>query len=173
MQLNARELGTVLAALRYWQTIQKQGGLCNAKNEYDPIASDNGLQEPLTAGEIDDLCERINVVGEDKTQQERNREHNHTGYRITDPSKRTQFNRCTICKDWFYPIGHQQQRTTVIAMQWSYDAGQYRYILCNPPANVERLTAKAPDVQIMMLTQALLPNAVKKILNLDENETLP
>jgi DNA-directed RNA polymerase subunit RPC12/RpoP len=61
MKLNARELGTALAALRYWQQeIVKQGGLTNAANEYDPIASDNGLQEPLTAEEIDELCQSLN-----------------------------------------------------------------------------------------------------------------
>lgn len=62
---------------------------------------------------------------------------------------------------------------TVIAMRWGYDPAGYRYILCNHPVNVERLTAKAPDIQLVLLSQALPPNAVKKILNLDENETLP
>lgn len=61
MKLNARELGTVLAALRYWQATRKsEGGLWDS-DTFEPIASDNGLQEPLDAGEIDELCERINM----------------------------------------------------------------------------------------------------------------
>lgn len=61
MQLNARELGTVLAALRYWQRAIEQGN-AGQDDEFAPIASDNGLQEPLTAGEIDELCERLNLT---------------------------------------------------------------------------------------------------------------
>jgi hypothetical protein len=65
MKLNARELGTVLAALRYWQAGKEQeGGLWNG-GAFEPIASDNGLQEPLASGEIDDLCQSLNL-GEEK-----------------------------------------------------------------------------------------------------------
>jgi hypothetical protein len=60
-ELNARELATVLAALRYWQ------GHCSAftkplPNEADlsEIANDGGTLEPLTTDEIDALCERLN-----------------------------------------------------------------------------------------------------------------
>ena len=50
-----REFNTVLAALRYWQ----REGLMSGGHEQD-IASD-GDTEPLSAEEIDVLCERINV----------------------------------------------------------------------------------------------------------------
>ena len=58
MTLSARELGTVLAALRYWQNRDpywSEGLLVNS------IATDDGSFEPLSAEEIDELCERINV----------------------------------------------------------------------------------------------------------------
>ena len=53
--LDARELGTVLAALRYWQ----REGLMNGGHEQD-IATNGGEVEPLNADEIDALCERLN-----------------------------------------------------------------------------------------------------------------
>lgn len=53
-QFNPSELGTVLAALRFWQDRRTENG--------DPdiwaIATEAG--EPLTNPEIDALCERIN-----------------------------------------------------------------------------------------------------------------
>lgn len=53
--LEGAELATVLAALRYWQ----REGLMSAGCEQD-IASDGGRIEPLTEGQIDELCERLN-----------------------------------------------------------------------------------------------------------------
>lgn len=53
--LNLAELATVLAALRYWQ----REGLMSAGCEQD-IASDGGRFEPLTEGQIEALCERLN-----------------------------------------------------------------------------------------------------------------
>lgn len=55
-----RELSTVLAALRYWQlhlTGEAPG------DDFDSIASDGGTHVPLTADEIDGLCERLNTDG--------------------------------------------------------------------------------------------------------------
>ena len=52
-QLSPRELATVLAALRYWQ----------ADVEADPnfeFGDHFAEAAPLTAEEIDDLCERLN-----------------------------------------------------------------------------------------------------------------
>jgi hypothetical protein len=51
-----RELGTVLAALRYWQ----REGLMSGGAEHD-IATDGDSFAALTAEEIDALCERLNV----------------------------------------------------------------------------------------------------------------
>ena len=53
--LNSAELATVLAALRYWQ----REGLMSAGCEQD-IATDGGRLEPLTEGQIEALCERLN-----------------------------------------------------------------------------------------------------------------
>jgi hypothetical protein len=53
--LTSRDLGTILAALRYWQ----REGLHSGGAEHD-IASDGGGLFPLDAEEIDELCERIN-----------------------------------------------------------------------------------------------------------------
>ena len=55
MQLNERDLATVLAALRYWQ----REGWVSSGHEHD-IASNGGSLNPLTRDEIDDLCERLN-----------------------------------------------------------------------------------------------------------------
>lgn len=56
LTVNRRELGTVLAALRFWQ-----GHLIGDTTTYDceTIASDGGMK-PLGADEIDRLIERIN-----------------------------------------------------------------------------------------------------------------
>jgi hypothetical protein len=53
--MNPRQIATVLAALRYWQ----REGLMSCGHEHD-IASDNDTIKPLTASEIDDLCEDLN-----------------------------------------------------------------------------------------------------------------
>lgn len=57
LNVNSRELATILAALRYWQSNNRQ----NAKQapEYD-IATDSGTLQPLGNLEIDELCERAN-----------------------------------------------------------------------------------------------------------------
>jgi len=57
MKLTDRELATVLAALRYWQ----REGLFSCGHEID-IASNGDTLEPLTARDIDALCERLNVL---------------------------------------------------------------------------------------------------------------
>lgn len=54
MRLDSRENSTVLAALRWWQA-----SVCPSWDAME-IASDGGNIEPLTADEIDALCERIN-----------------------------------------------------------------------------------------------------------------
>lgn len=60
MQLDQRELATVLAALRYWQRLLERGSSISQQVTSDAIATDDGQVEPLTADEIDALCERIN-----------------------------------------------------------------------------------------------------------------
>ena len=53
--LTARELGTVLAALRHWQRNEDRG----MTDEYD-IATDEGKFAAVEGAEIDTLCERLN-----------------------------------------------------------------------------------------------------------------
>lgn len=56
-----RQLATILAALRYWQ----REGLMSAGFEQD-VATNEGTLEPLSAEEIDELCEEhINVPSPD------------------------------------------------------------------------------------------------------------
>lgn len=55
MPMGERETATILAALRYWQ----REGLLSAGHEQE-IASDGGGLKPLSAAEIDRLCEAIN-----------------------------------------------------------------------------------------------------------------
>lgn len=50
-----RENATILAALRYWQDAPGKA------DAFVEIASDGGNFTPLTADEIDDLCERLNT----------------------------------------------------------------------------------------------------------------
>lgn len=54
--LTEHELATVLAALRYWQRNSKK----SATPEWD-IATSAGEFDPLTDGQIDTLCERLNL----------------------------------------------------------------------------------------------------------------
>lgn len=54
MKFTARELGTVLAALRAWQANEERG--------YAEIATDYGRFGELSEDEIDEFCERINSV---------------------------------------------------------------------------------------------------------------
>lgn len=55
MQLDDRELATILAALRFWQ--RRSFGQGWAESE---IATEGGTLCPLNTPEIDDLCERLN-----------------------------------------------------------------------------------------------------------------
>jgi hypothetical protein len=54
--MTSRELATVLAALRYWQR--------NADGSAESPIADHFDSEvtPLTAAEIDSLCERLNLL---------------------------------------------------------------------------------------------------------------
>jgi hypothetical protein len=55
--LPKREIGTVLAALRYWQR-KFPDGFCGG--DIEDIATDCGEQRPLDDKEVDALCEHIN-----------------------------------------------------------------------------------------------------------------
>jgi hypothetical protein len=55
--LNKRKLGTILAALRYWQ---RQDFTNHPPHPERDIATDGGTQTPLTSHEIDCLCMRLN-----------------------------------------------------------------------------------------------------------------
>lgn len=55
MKLDNREVAMILAALRYWQ----REGIMSSGYEVE-VASDSGRWEPLSVGEIDRLCERLN-----------------------------------------------------------------------------------------------------------------
>lgn len=59
--MNARALGTVLAALRYWQRHLEQG---NLDDEFADISTDGGQYEPLNAAEIDALCQQLNAASD-------------------------------------------------------------------------------------------------------------
>lgn len=69
MRITLRELATVLAALRYWQSDLKLPDMFASKEFKEihfTIAQDGGTLEPLTVEEIDKLCERINMGEEDE-----------------------------------------------------------------------------------------------------------
>lgn len=55
---NARDVATVLAALRFYQAHKRQGTYFQP--EFENIATNGGELDSLSTGEIDALCERIN-----------------------------------------------------------------------------------------------------------------
>jgi len=59
--LNERELATVLAALRFHQDENLQGGAGIPDEAIRDIASDGGRLEPLNLDEVGRLCERLNL----------------------------------------------------------------------------------------------------------------
>lgn len=58
--LDARELATVLAALRFWQS-RETVFASHVSEPLEEIATDGGTLLPLTVEEIDDLYERLNA----------------------------------------------------------------------------------------------------------------
>ena len=76
LRINRRELATILAALRYHQDENLQGGRDGkggkgGKNIPDQfirqIATDGGVLEPLDFREVDRLCRRLNAGGGKQT----------------------------------------------------------------------------------------------------------
>lgn len=59
-KLNDRERATILAALRYWQH-EAMSHPEEVPSQIDMIASDMERLEPLSRGEIDDLCLYLNL----------------------------------------------------------------------------------------------------------------
>ncbi|MCK4374765.1 MAG: hypothetical protein KAX19_05525, partial [Candidatus Brocadiae bacterium] len=62
LDLDGRELATVLAALRYYQDENLQGGAGIPDEAIRDIASDGGRLKPLDFDEVGQLCERLNVT---------------------------------------------------------------------------------------------------------------
>jgi len=60
LDLDGRELATVLAALRYYQSENLQDDGAVADQAAGDIASDGDRLKPLTREEVDALCERLN-----------------------------------------------------------------------------------------------------------------
>lgn len=58
--IDDRELATILAALRFHQDENLAGGQGNTDQAIQEIATDCGRLQPLTSGEIDQLCQRLN-----------------------------------------------------------------------------------------------------------------
>lgn len=57
LNVNNRELATILASLRYWQRNDRQDA--TKSSEYD-VATDGDTLQPLGNVEIDEFCERVN-----------------------------------------------------------------------------------------------------------------
>ena len=64
LRVGRRELATILAALRFHQDENLQGGCEIQDQPVREIATDRGQLESLTFEEVNDLCERMNL-GED------------------------------------------------------------------------------------------------------------
>jgi hypothetical protein len=60
LDIDARELATILAALRFHQDENLQGRSEIADLTIQDIATDGGILKPLTFQEVDVLCERLN-----------------------------------------------------------------------------------------------------------------
>jgi len=61
LRVDARELATILAALRYHQAENLQDTAAIADQAISDIASDGGTLKPLHSAEIDQLCQRLNL----------------------------------------------------------------------------------------------------------------
>lgn len=59
--VTGRELATILAALRFHQAENLQGGPSIGDQFIEEIATNCGVLDPLDCQEIDRLCERLNV----------------------------------------------------------------------------------------------------------------
>jgi len=71
MKLANRELATVLAALRHWEHVMfhreqslKRGITPHYVPQSYDIATDGETVTPLSSGEINRLCERLNTVAD-------------------------------------------------------------------------------------------------------------
>jgi hypothetical protein len=64
LRVNRRELATVLGALRFHQDENLQWGGEIPDKVVGDIATDGGTLKPLGFGEVDRLCERLNLEGE-------------------------------------------------------------------------------------------------------------
>ena len=78
LPLNPRELGTVLAGLRYWQRAIRADANDDVTSDDDylsclDVATDQGTLTKLTVAEIDELCERLNPPRQSPFQQNRDR----------------------------------------------------------------------------------------------------
>lgn len=60
-ELTDREVSTILAALRYWQSAIC--GMLPQPPALVVLATDEGRYPSLTVEEIDELCEQINING--------------------------------------------------------------------------------------------------------------
>lgn len=61
LRLDRREIGTILAALRYWQHNLAAPWGRTFTEIHDEIASDGGETASLSGDEIDALCDKINI----------------------------------------------------------------------------------------------------------------
>ena len=61
LRIDRRELATVLAALRFHQDENLQGGREIMDQSIKGIATDGGLLKPLSSIEVGKLCERLNL----------------------------------------------------------------------------------------------------------------
>lgn len=66
LRINRRELATILAALRFHQDENLQGGQRIPDQFIKEIATDSSLVKHLSFREVGELCERLNI-GEDAT----------------------------------------------------------------------------------------------------------
>jgi hypothetical protein len=60
LEVDWRELATILAALRFHQDENLQGGSIIADQKVGVIATDGGKLTPLDFDEVEQLCERLN-----------------------------------------------------------------------------------------------------------------
>ena len=61
LAVNDRQLATILAALRFHQAENLQGGAGIPDRAIEEIATDGGRSTPLDFDEVEDLCHRLNT----------------------------------------------------------------------------------------------------------------
>lgn len=138
MTLTDREFATVLAALRYWQEHEAPNAHAPEFPDGHGYGSFFAEHEPLTEAEIDDLCERIDVI---------------------DAAKRAEIRLALIIRSLRDDCGVEAWAHYPGGIAVTVDKGRYVFGTANGPWQGDYLESTAPEGTVVnhVLTLALDP----------------